>query len=107
MPIEPFPRSLCTSEPKCTTPAQWLRDFPNQKLLVSAGKLFCTAYKEEVALKKCIIELHDKSDKTHRGKGKFTKKERHEHDTLKALGAYDEEVHPVGEILPAVSFVSM
>ena len=91
----------CLSVPKRVTPAQRLREFPNQKLVVSAGKLFCTACKEEVALKKSIIELHIKSDKHTRGKEKLACKEKREHDIVKALGAYDKEVHPVGETLPA------
>ena len=37
-----------------------------EKLVVSAGKLFCTACEEEVDLKKCIIELHYYRDE---GKG--------------------------------------
>ena len=39
------------------TPAQQQTD-QIEKLVVSAGKLFCTAYEEEVVLKKCILELH-------------------------------------------------
>ena len=89
-----------SSEPKRVTPAQRLREFPDQKLVVSAGKLFCTACKEDVALKS-NIELHIKSDKHTRGKEKLACKEKREHDIVKALGAYDEEVHPVGETLPA------
>ena len=78
-----------------------MKEFPDQKLCVSARKLFCTACREEVALKKSIIELHLKSEKYEIGKGRLTSKEKREQDVVKALGAYDKEVHPVGETLPA------
>ena len=35
-----------------------------------------------------------------RGKMKLASKEKREQDIVKALGAYEEEVHPVGETLP-------
>ena len=79
---------------------QRLSEFPDQKLVVSRGRLFCTACCEEVALKKSIIELHVKSEKHKKGKMKLATKEKREQDIVKALGAYDEEVHPVGEKLP-------
>ena len=91
----------CSSDPKRVTPEQRLKEFPDQKLCVSARKLFCTACREEVALKKSIIELHLKSEKHEIGKGRLTSKEKREQDVVKALGAYDKEVHPVGETLPA------
>ena len=53
-----------------------------------------------MVLKKSIIELHIKSEKQNRGKIKLASKEKREQDLVKALGAYDHEVHPVGESLP-------
>ena len=87
-------------DPKRVTPTQRLREFPDQSLVVSSGKLFCTACREEVALKKSIIDLHCRSEKHTRGKIKLATKEKREQDIVKALGAYDKEIHPVGESLP-------
>ena len=89
-----------SNDPKRITPVQRLSEFPDQKLVVSRGRLFCTACCEEVALKKSTIELHVKSEKHKKGKMKLATKEKREQDIVKALGAYDEEVHPVGEMLP-------
>ena len=89
-----------SNDPKRVTPKQRLREFPDQKLVVSCGKLFCTGCREEVALKKSILELHVKSEKHRRGIIKLASKEKREQDIVKPLGAYDKEVHPVGESLP-------
>ena len=88
------------NDPKRITPEQRLSKFPDQKFVVSRGKLFCTACREEVALKKSVVELHVKSEKHKKGKIKLAMKEKREQDIVKALGAYDEEVHLVGETLP-------
>ena len=85
---------------KRITPEQRPSEFPDQKFVVSRGKLFCTACREEVALKKSVVKLHVKSEKHKKGKIKLAMKEKREQDIVKALGAYDEEVHPVGETLP-------
>ena len=77
-----------------------MKQFPNQNFIVSHGKLFCTACKEEVALKRSVIELHIKSEKHERGKVKMASNEKREQDIVKAQGVYDQEVHPVGENLP-------
>ena len=73
-----------SSDPKRVT-AQQQKEFPDQRLVVSRGKLFC---------------IHIKSIKHGRGKVKLNSKEKREQDLAKSLNAYDEEVHPVGESLP-------
>ena len=67
---------------------------------MSAKKLFCTACREEVALKKSVVELHIKCDKHKVGKEKLKSKSSREQCIVEALHAYDKEVHPVGETLP-------
>ena len=59
------------TEPKNVTADQQVKEFPDEKLTVSSKKLFCSACREEVALKKSIIEQHLKSDKHIRGKEKW------------------------------------
>ena len=85
------------NDTKPVTPEQRTKEFPDQKLVVSSGNLFC---REELALKKSILELHFKSEKHTRGKMKLVNKDMREQDIVKALAAYDKEVHPVGESLP-------
>jgi hypothetical protein len=36
-----------SNDPKRVTPEQRLKEFPDQKLVVSGGQLFCTACREE------------------------------------------------------------
>ena len=95
--------SSCSSEPKRVTAKQRIKKFPYQRFTVSARKLFCNACREEVALKKSIIEQHIKSEKHTRGESKLVSKEKREYDIAKALGAYDKEVPPVGEPLPTIN----
>ena len=79
------------NEPKSVTPEQRVKEFPEEKLVVSARKLFCTACREELALKKSIIELYIKSEKHTRGKERRASKDKQEQGIVKALNAYDEE----------------
>ena len=74
----------CLNEPKSVTPEQRVKEFPEEKL-------FCTACREELALKKSIIELHIKSEKHARGKERRASKDKQEQGIVKALNAYDEE----------------
>ena len=77
-----------------------MKEISGEKLIISHGKLFCTASKEEMGLKKSIIELHIKSEKHNRGKIKLANNDKREEDIGKTLNAYDTVVHPVGETLP-------
>ena len=91
----------CATEPKTVTANQRVKEFPAEKLTVSSNKLFCNACREELALKKSIIELHVKSEKHAKGKEKLASKGKREQDISEALKLYDKEVHPVGETLPS------
>ena len=80
-------------DPKRVTPEQKVKEFSGEKLIVSHGKLFSTACKEEMGLKKSIIELHIKSEKHNRGQIKLSNKDKREEEIGKALNAYDTGVH--------------
>ena len=41
----------CSTDPASISPAERVREFPNEALTVSAGKLFCSVCREEVSLK--------------------------------------------------------
>ena len=59
-------RGLCNS--KSETAAQHVREFPNELLKLSAGKLFCNACWEELRLKRSVLQAHIKSVKHADGK---------------------------------------
>ena len=90
----------CESDPKGVRPEQRVKEFPNHSLTVSAGKLFCNACREELSLKKSVVELHIKSEKHIAGKERLNMKSKREKDIVEALHEYDKETHPVGETLP-------
>ena len=48
-------RPSCSTNPKSVTLLTRVLEFPNENLTVSAGKLFCTACREEISLKWSII----------------------------------------------------
>ena len=50
-------------DPKSVTPADRVRSYPNGPFTVSNRKLFCDVCREELAMKKSVIDLHIKSVK--------------------------------------------
>ena len=65
-------------------------------------KLFCSACREELSLKKNIIASHITSTKHKTSKEKLAKKEAKERDIATSLKTYryDDTTHPAGETLP-------
>lgn len=88
------------SEPQKVQPSTRLKEFPDQHLSVDGGKLFCTACREKVSLKKSIISFHIKSSKHATGVERLKTKEKREQSIPEMLKRYDADVHPVGETLP-------
>ena len=87
-------------DPKTVTPGQHVKQFRNKCLAVHAGKLFCEACWEEIAIKKSTIKGHLYSGEKHKAsKEKLTKKEPRECDISQNLIAYDKEVEPIGKAL--------
>ena len=76
-------------------------EFPGENFTVSKsnGQLFCNASREEIGLKKTIIENHVKSSKHASGKERLEKKEARERDIAKSLEEYDNQFHPKGQSL--------
>ena len=70
--------------PRLLPQSSGLKNSLVKTLVVSANKLFCTGCREEVALKKSIVELHVKSDKHAKGKQRLLCKEKREQDIVKA-----------------------
>ena len=95
-----YKKPNCRSDPKTITPAMRVKSHPEECFVVSAGKLFCTACREELSVKASVLQLHVKSVKHIDGKVRLQRKEKHERDIAATMKAYDDEVHPKGETLP-------
>lgn len=90
----------CSTDPKSIKPSQRVKEFDNEHLKVSAGKLFCSACREELSSKKSIVKNHVSSVKHSTGKERLQKSEKKTLDIVDAFKTYDAEVHPSGETLP-------
>ena len=68
-------KGAVAAEPLSIPPSTRIKEFPNEKLSVVSGKLFCTACQENVSLKKSVIIQHIKSLKHADGKERLEKNE--------------------------------
>ena len=93
-------KPACSTDPKSVSVAQRVKEFSGEMLRDSAGKLFCSACREELSLKLSIIKYHVESAKHARHKHQLKEKGSHELDITQAFREYEQEVHPVGESLP-------
>ena len=67
---------------------------------MSAGKLFCFGCREEVCLKKSVIDKHVASAKKHQAaKLRLKDKQQRETDIAQAFREYASQEHAVGETL--------
>ena len=76
-----------------------MTEFPGEVLSESAGKLFCKACRENIAVKRSVVQNHIKSRKHTESKEKLKQKEARELDIAEALQAHDAETHRKGETL--------
>ena len=88
-----------TSKPKNVSIQQHLQEFRGENFKESASTLFCTGCREEVGLKKTIIQQHIKSAKHCTENVKVVEKLARESDITEVLVRYDNEKHPKGETL--------
>ena len=86
-------------DPKSVGPAQRVREFPENHLCVSAGKLFCQACREELSTKLSVLKIHLKSRKHAESVKKREANEVRERDIAQAIVVHDR-AHPRGETLP-------
>ena len=63
------------STPKSVSPHDRVKAYPEEQLTVSNNKLFCTACREELSLKKSVLEQHCTSLKHKKGKERLTSRE--------------------------------
>ena len=73
--------------------------FNDEQLTVSRGKLFCTACREQLSLKKNVIASHMQSMRHKAGKYRLASKEEKERDIAMSLATTNQQRHPVGETL--------
>ena len=69
------------------------RSIPRNFLVMSAGKLFCSACREEMGFKGSVIANHTRSAKHNGGKESLKKKERRQADIASALRSHNAKVH--------------
>ena len=69
---------------------------------MSAGKLFCSACREELSTKLSIVKNYVSSSKHKQSKDVVAKRQAREVDIAQATKEYDDTVHPCGETLPEV-----
>ena len=95
-------RSVCVGkyDPRSVRPSQRASEFPSECLVDSAGKLFCKACRENIAIKRSVVQNHIKSKKHEDGKIKLKLKEARENDIAEALHKHDSETRRKGETLP-------
>ena len=91
------PGTLNPTDPKGVTAHSRVKEFPNEYLIVRNNKLFCSACREEIALKKSTITNHISSGEKHKkAKEASEKRQAREQNIAKLLKVYDQEVHPKG-----------
>lgn len=93
-------------DPKGVKPLDRVWQYPGGQLVVPAGKLFCSACREEVSTKKSIIQWTCTSSQLRSRKGRIGNVEaKNEQSVVKALKCFDSHKEPVGEFLPDSSRV--
>ena len=93
-------KGRCSATPKTVSVGDRLKAYPKENFVSSNNKLFCSACREVVVLKKSVIELHISSQKHKHGKEWLGTNVTREKSIYESLKAYDVVVHPVGENLP-------
>ena len=78
-----YPEGLgsVASAPKSVSPHDRAKEYPGECLIVSGYKLLCIACREELSVKKSVVDLHCKSVKHARGKGRLASNEKRERDS--------------------------
>ncbi len=87
------------NDPKSVTPLNRVREFKGEQFAVTANRLFCTACRETLSLKRSIIQNHIKSTQHSASKQKKDCAVASEKNIATALKLYNDKEHPVGETL--------
>ena len=82
------------------SPAQRVREFPTESFTVSHSRLFCSACREQLSLKRSIVKNHIESVKHRNAKERLAKNGARERDIASSLKKFNEQEHQKGETLP-------
>ena len=88
------------SDPKGVSPAQRIKEYSEEPFLISNSRLFCSACREELSLKRSVINNHIQSGKHNNGIEKLKTKELKEKHIADMLIEHNQEEHLRGETLP-------
>jgi len=77
-----------------------VRQYPEEHFIVSNGKLFCEACREQLNVKRSSINNDVQSAKHKEGKSRLQRKEQRDQTIVQALQKYNETHHTRGETLP-------
>ena len=77
-----------------------LKEYPEEKLVLESGRIFCKSCSEPLSAKKSTIASHVASKKHQKGKEQLERTRAHAQTLVQTLQQYDKKVHPVGERLP-------
>jgi len=76
-----------------------VKQYSNECLSISNGKLFCIACREELSIKFSVITAQIKSSEHIAGKDKLKTKKKRDTEIAKALKLQDSVIYPKGESL--------
>ena len=96
-------RCKSTNQKKAATTIklqQRVDEFKGENLCVSGGKLFCSACREEVNLKKSSVKNHIQSVKHKNSKAALAISNKQDIRIAEAIQQHNNEVHPKGETRP-------
>ena len=102
--LPPIGRRTCrghrasSSEPKGVSPAQQIKENPNQALVISNRLLFCSTCREELSLKSSSVKNHVESAKHQSKKKRLESREAQERDIAQALLKYNGQGKHKSEI---------
>ena len=93
-------KGALVSDPKGISPAQRVKEFSEEPFTVSNLRLFCSACREQISLKRSVIMNHIQCAKHKNGRERLKSKELREKRIAEMLVKHNEEQHLRGETLP-------
>ena len=96
-------KGTLTSDPKSVSPNQRVREFCEEPFSVSNGHLFCSGCREQVSLKRSVINHHILSTKHKKSKERLQAKEAREKNIADMLVQHNEETHLRGDFARATA----
>ena len=93
-------RGALRCDPKRDYPAQRVREFPTESFTVSHSRLFCSACREQLSLKRSVVKNHIECMKHRNAKERLAKNGARERDIASCLKKFNQQEHQKGETLP-------